>query len=201
MIGRLRGLLVAKHPPFVVLEVHGVGYELEAPMSTFYDLPDLGQEVLLHTHLAVRDDVQVLYGFAHEVERRLFRTLIRITGVGAKMALAVLSGMDSTTFARCIHERDTAALSRLPGIGRKTADRLIVELIDRLDDFQATPSDGRSGQLTVSLQPSPVDEALTALEALGYRSQEAKRMVSVVQGEDLSSEEIIRKALQATMQR
>ena len=130
MIGRLHGEIVYKHPPRLMLDVGGVGYEIEAPMSTFYALPETGAKVTLLTHLAVREDAHVLYGFAREAERELFRALLKISGVGAKMALAILSGMTADEFARCVQSADTAALTRLPGIGKKTAERLIVEMRD-----------------------------------------------------------------------
>ncbi len=131
MIGRLRGTIVYKRPPQLLLDVGGVGYELDAPMSTFYDLPAVGETVTLVTHLAVREDAQVLYGFIRESDRALFRALLKVTGVGARMGLAILSGMDAQRFARCVEQQDVAALIRLPGIGRKTAERLIVEMRDR----------------------------------------------------------------------
>ncbi|MDZ7749861.1 MAG: Holliday junction branch migration protein RuvA [Halofilum sp. (in: g-proteobacteria)] len=136
MIGRLTGTLARKQPPSLLVDVGGVGYELEAPMSTFYDLPEVGAEVTLLTHMVVRDDAHLLFGFARESERYLFRTLLKVSGVGAKMALAVLSGMSADDFARCIESDDVTALTRLPGIGRKTAQRLVVEMRDRLDDAE-----------------------------------------------------------------
>ena len=197
MIGRLRGELVYKQPPHLMLDVNGVGYELEAPMSTFYDLPAQGQQVTLSTHLAIRDDAHVLYGFGSESERSLFRALLKVSGVGAKMALAILSGMSADEFAHCIRNGDTATLVRLPGIGRKTAERLIVEMRDRLDRLAiggaGVPASGAGGTVT----GAPVSEAIDALVALGYKSAEAGRMVRAVEGDDLSSEQLIRLALQA----
>jgi len=200
MIGRLRGEMVYKRPPFLMVEVNGVGYELEAPMSTFYDLPDQGQSVLLFTHLAVRDDAHILYGFGSESERALFRTLLRVSGVGAKMALAILSGMSAEEFSRCVQNDDAAALIRLPGIGKRTAERLIVEMRDRLDRLDL----GSGGASSLVPAPggasldTPVSDAVGALIALGYKPSEASRMVRTVDGEGLSSEEIIRAALKAT---
>jgi len=198
MIGRLRGEIVHRQPPFLMLEVNGVGYELEAPMSTFYDLPTGSEQVILFTHLAVRDDAHILYGFSSESERTLFRTLLRVSGVGAKMALAILSGMSTADFARCVQTEDTAALVRLPGIGRKTAERLIVEMRDRLDRLDgisdmthAAPAKG------AAVTGNPVSDAVGALIALGYKPVEASRMVRAVDSEGLSSEEIIRGALKA----
>ncbi len=199
MIGRLRGEIALKQAPYLLLEVNGVGYELEAPMSTFYDLPEVGKTVTLFTHLVVREDAHLLYGFAHESERALFRSLLKVSGVGAKMALAILSGMSADAFARCIQNNDTAALTRLPGIGKKTAERLIVEMRDRLDTLGervvGLPGAGRA----VTAAPDPVADAVGALIALGYKPPDASRMVRAVDGEGLASEEIIRAALKATV--
>ncbi|MCW8905818.1 MAG: Holliday junction branch migration protein RuvA [Sedimenticola sp.] len=201
MIGRLRGELVSKHPPFLMVDVGGVGYELEAPMSTFYDLPLQG-EVTLFTHLAVREDAHILYGFSSESERSLFRTLLKVSGVGAKMALAILSGMSADEFALCIQRDDTAALVRLPGIGKKTAERLIVEMRDRLDRLQ--PGNGLAPPPAPSVgggAETPLADAIGALIALGYKPNDASRMVRSVDSEGLSSEEIIRLALRAVVSR
>jgi Holliday junction DNA helicase RuvA len=201
MIGRLRGILLSKRPPHLLLEVSGVGYEVEAPLSTFVDLPELGAEFILHTHLSVREDAHVLYGFAREGERTLFRELIRVSGVGPKLALAILSGMDGDSFLRCMREQDTAALSRIPGIGKKTAARLLVELRDRL---QTVGTQGATAWLPgTGPRPhvSPEIDARAALETLGYRPAEAARLVSGVETKDLASEEIVRRALQGAMQR
>ncbi|MES9869740.1 MAG: Holliday junction branch migration protein RuvA [Sedimenticola sp.] len=198
MIGRLRGELVYKQPPFLMLDVNGVGYELEAPMSTFYDLPLQGGEVTLYTHLAVRDDAHILYGFANEGERTLFRSLLKVSGVGAKMALAILSGMNAEEFARCVQSDDTAALVRLPGIGKKTAERLIVEMRDRLEKLEmATTGAVRIVPTPGEVVENPVSDAVGALMALGYKPNEASKLVRAVDSEGLSSEEIIRAALKA----
>ncbi len=197
MIGRLRGEIIAKHPPHLVVEVGGVGYELEAPMTTFYSLPALGESITLFTHLQVREDAHILYGFADDAARGLFRALLKISGVGAKMALAILSGMDSEAFARCVRAGDTTALIRLPGVGRKTAERLVIEMRDRLDGKAVAAS------LTSTVPPEtpadPVDDAVRALIALGYKLQEASRMVNRVESGNRSSEEIIRLALKASL--
>lgn len=199
MIGRLRGTLLDKKPPQLLLEVGGVGYEVEAPMSTFYQLPASGSEVILHTHLVVREDAHLLFGFASVRERSLFRALLKVNGVGAKMALAILSGMNADTFARCIQENDTASLTRLPGIGKKTAERLIVEMRDRLADWQ------EAGVLPVAMPTASahdeVKDAVSALVALGYKPPEASRMVSGVITDGRSSEEIIREALKGAMKK
>ncbi|MES9967190.1 MAG: Holliday junction branch migration protein RuvA, partial [Sedimenticola sp.] len=176
----------------------GVGYELEAPMSTFYDLPLQGGEVTLYTHLAVRDDAHVLYGFVNEGERALFRSLLKVSGVGAKMALAILSGMNAEEFARCVQSDDTAALVRLPGIGKKTAERLIVEMRDRLEKLEmATTGAVRIVPTPGEVVENPVSDAVGALMALGYKPNEASKLVRAVDSEGLSSEEIIRAALKA----
>ncbi|MCW8943311.1 MAG: Holliday junction branch migration protein RuvA [Sedimenticola sp.] len=200
MIGRLRGELVYKQPPYLMVDVNGVGYELEAPMSTFYDLPLQGGQVTLFTHLAIRDDAHVLYGFGNDSERALFRTLLKVSGVGAKMALAILSGMSADEFSLCIQRDDTAALVRLPGIGKKTAERLIVEMRDRLDKIE--PASGVSLPKARTLgggMETPESDAIGALIALGYKPNDASRMVRSVECENLSSEEIIRLALRATV--
>jgi Holliday junction DNA helicase RuvA len=201
MIGLLRGKILGKQPPQLLLDVQGVGYELEAPMTTFYDLPAVGTEVTLFTHLAVREDAHTLYAFVKLSDRDLFRSLLRVNGVGAKLALTILSGMDGQAFARCVQEGDAAALVRLPGVGKKTAERLIIELRDRLDAVPA--SDGATltaGTVAAAGRSSPVEDAVNALVGLGYKPQEASRMVRSVNAAELSSEEIIRQALQATVQ-
>lgn len=197
MIGRLRGELLYKQPPQLLIEVAGVGYELEAPMSTFYDLPPVGSETTLYTHFLVRDDAQTLYGFARESERALFRQLLRVTGVGAKLGLVILSGMDAEAFGRAIEQEDVTALIRLPGIGRRTAERLILELRDRLDQLPAMGrgSVGARGGAVVTPLATPVEDAVSALVALGYRPPDATRMVRTVDTGGLSSEELIRAAL------
>ena len=199
MIGRLKGILISKSPPHLLVDVQGVGYEVEAPMSTFYQLPAVESEVTLHTHLIVREDAHILCGFATDSERRLFRSLIRITGVGAKLALAILSGMSADEFARCVQDNDVASLTRLPGVGKKTAERLIIEMRDRLADWQV----GETAALPDAAAPHmPADagrEAVSALIALGYRPQEASRMVQSVDSEGLNSEAIIREALKASI--
>ncbi|AOU98961.1 Holliday junction DNA helicase RuvA [Acidihalobacter yilgarnensis] len=197
MIGRLRGVLAHKQPPQLLIEVCGVGYEVEAPMSTFYVLPGLGEEVLLYTHLHIREDAHQLFGFAAEGERALFRELLKVNGVGARVALAILSGMDAVSFTACIHAGDSARLTRLPGIGKKTAERLIIELRDRLATPVAT---------STSIVPAAAarladaeEEAVSALVALGYRPPEASRMIATVAGDDLDAEAMIRLALRAAV--
>ncbi len=196
MIGFLRGRLAAKHPPMLVLDVGGVGYELEAPMSTFYDLPAVGEDVTLLTHLLVREDAHVLYGFGTEAERRLFRNLLRISGIGAKMALGILSGISVEGFRRCVRAEDTATLVKVPGIGKKTAERLIVEMRDRLDKEQPGAAAGR---VDAGASGSARDEAFDALVALGYKPAEATRLLKSVSRESATTEEIIRHALQGAV--
>ena len=175
MIGFLRGRLVAKKPPALVIDVGGVGYELEAPMSTFFDLPDVGEILTLYTHLAIREDAHNLYGFLGEAEKTLFRTLIRVNGVGAKLALGILSSMTAEAFHRCVENQDVQSLTRLPGIGKKTAERLIIELRDRMPDL-ASDGGSLSGP-SRTVVASPVDEALSALVALGFRPQDAQALI------------------------
>ncbi|HEU4662647.1 MAG TPA: Holliday junction branch migration protein RuvA [Dokdonella sp.] len=196
MIGRLRGVLVAKQPPWLVLDVGGVGYELEAPMSTFFDLPELGREVSLCTHYAVKEDTVALYGFLREAERSLFRTVQKVSGVGARIALSVLSGVSVDEFARLVQGGDVAALTRIPGIGKKTAERMVVELRDRVDGLgggAAMAIGGGAGAL------DPVAEAGVALQALGYKPAEVTRLVRDAAAPGDRAEDIIRKALKAAL--
>ena len=193
MIGFLRGVLVARHPPQLLVEVGGVGYEVEAPMSTFYQLPETGEPVRLLTHLLVREDAHVLYGFASEEERQLFRNLIKVGGVGARIALAILSGISVDAFARCVQAEDAASLTKIPGVGRKTAERLIVEMRDRLKKTGA----GVAQSIASGAAGSPSDEAFGALVALGYRPAEAQRLLKQVEEQADTTEAMIRAALQA----
>lgn len=199
MIGRLHGILLEKQPPHLLLDVNGVGYEVEAPMTTFYKLPELNQAVTLHTHLHVREDAQLLFGFYTLDERRLFRTLIKVNGVGAKMALTILSGIDAGEFAQCIHDSDTARLVKLPGIGKKTAERLIVEMRDRLDDWHVQLPGTDAATPSAPSQSRLENDAVSALIALGYKPQEASKMIGQIDMDGLSSEEIIRAALKASV--
>lgn len=194
MIGRLKGVLVAKQPPWIVVDVGGVGYELEAPMSTFYDLPELGRDVTLCTHYAVKEDTVALYAFLRESERALFRALQKVSGVGAKIALAVLSGVSVEEFSRLVQTSDIAALTRIPGIGKKTAERLVVELRDRVDGLG-------SGVVASSgaVAHDPVAEAGIALQALGYKPAEVTRLVRDAAAPGDRAEDIIRKALKAAL--
>ena len=194
MIGRLKGILVHKQPPWLMIDVHGVGYELEAPMSTFYDLPEVGKEVMLLTHYAQKEDAVALYGFLSEGERRLFRDVQKVSGIGAKIALAVLSGASVDEFARLVQAGDVAALTRIPGIGKKTAERIVVELRDRAADLVG----GASVVAGRGPAADPVSEASVALQQLGYKPAEIARMVKEAAAGD-SPEEIIRKALKSVL--
>lgn len=195
MIGCLRGIIKKKQPPLLLLDVQGVGYEVEAPMTTFYTLPEPEVEVEIFTHLLVREDAQLLFGFATENERYLFRTLIKVNGVGAKMALAILSGMEAGEFASCVQSSDAARLMKLPGVGKKTAERLIVEMRDKLGDMPISVSGVAMPDTTVEAVNDPVNEAVSALIGLGYKASEASRYVLAVASDGLSSEELIREAL------
>ncbi len=200
MIGFLRGILVYKAPPFLVLDVQGVGYEVEAPMTTFYDLPAINQEIKLHTHLVVREDAHILFGFSNEPDRALFRTLIKVNGVGPKLALTILSGQSAEEFHRCIHDNDTQALVRLPGVGKKTAERLIIEMRDRLPDLGDMVSTDTVGTSQTSRSmTSPKQEAVNALCSLGYKPLDASQMVQNISVDGKSCEDIIRQALQGAL--
>ena len=200
MIGFLRGKLVHKAPPFLVLDVQGVGYEVEAPMTTFYDLPAINEEIKLHTHLVVREDAHILFGFSKEADRALFRTLIKVSGVGPKLALTILSGQSAEEFHRCIHDNDTMALVRLPGVGKKTAERLVIEMRDRLPnlDDSAISSTDKSGA-SISAVGNAKQEAISALCSLGYKPLDASKMVQNISAEGKSCEDMIRLALQGAV--
>ena len=195
MIGRLRGILVSKQPPRLLVEVGGVGYELEAPMSTIYDLPGLGKEVTLLTHYAQKEDSVALYGFLQEAERALFRNLQKVSGIGAKIALAVLSGVSTNDFARLVHAGDVAALTKIPGIGKKTAERIVVELRDRVDGMAAS----LPGAAAAGAPRDAAGEATVALQQLGYKPAEVARLVQKVAADGDGAEAIIRKALRAAL--
>ena len=199
MIGRLRGTLLEKKAPLLLIDVGGVGYEVHAPMTTFYELPNVGEEVVLHTHFMVREDAHLLFGFISETDRALFRSLIKVTGVGGKMALTLLSGMSADQFVSCIHNNETTQLTRVPGVGKKTAERLIVEMRDRLKDWQhgggVFPNEHQ--QPIASQVHDNLKDAISALVSLGFKPPEASRMVSGIDTSDMASEEIIRRALQS----
>jgi len=199
MIGTLRGKLVVKQAPHLLVDVGGVGYEIEAPMSTFYNLPQVGAEIQLFTHLVVREDAHLLFGFATEQERRLFRTLLKVNGVGAKLALTILSGIETDEFIQCIQTGNTDRLVRLPGIGKKTAERLVIEMRDRLKDWH-TEVPGKPVPVgAVRPASSAADDAISALVSLGYKPQEASRFVYAVATDGMDSESLIREALKASV--
>jgi len=197
MIGQLRGTLIHKQAPDLMLDVAGVGYELLASITTFIDLPELDNEVTLFTHLIVREDAHTLYAFSSQKERSLFRTLLKVNGVGPKMALAIVSGMTADEFAHLVHANDVTGLTRLPGVGKKTAERLIIEMRDRLPKPDETKEEGQTEVLPITRNLE--DEAVGALLALGYKPAQASKMVSSYSGDNLSVEEIVRQALKASL--
>ena len=202
MIGRIRGRLVHKQAPIILVEVGGVGYELQVPMTTLFQLPELDSEVSLVTHFVVREDAQLLYGFIDDRDRSLFRELIKVSGVGPKLALTILSGMDSQSFARCVQRDDISSLTALPGVGKKTAERLLIEMRDKLKAWQARTKDDNEQRSGASVTPFTdiAADAEGALITLGYKPQEASRMVAAVNDDGASSsEELIRRALKSTV--
>ena len=196
MIGRLRGILLSKQPPLLLIEVGGIGYELEAPMSTIYDLPPTGKEVILLTHYAVKEDSVALYGFMHESERALFRSLQKVSGIGARIALAVLSGVSTDHFARLVQTGDVVALTKIPGICKKTAERIVIELRDRVDGLTSVPGTRVNG---ADIPLDAAGEATVALQQLGYKPAEVTRLVQKVAADGDNAEAIIRKALRAAL--
>ncbi|WPC73119.1 Holliday junction branch migration protein RuvA [Vibrio porteresiae] len=202
MIGRLRGILIEKQPPEVLIEVGGVGYEVQMPMSCFYELPNVGEEAVIYTHFVVREDAQLLYGFNTVKERALFRQVIKANGVGPKMGLAILSGMTASQFVSCVEREDISTLVKLPGVGKKTAERLVVEMKDRLKGW------GAGDLFTPATDAAPIDsfpageqsaeeEAVSALLALGYKPAQASKVVSQIAKPGMSSEQLIRDALKS----
>ncbi|TPG79154.1 Holliday junction branch migration protein RuvA [Pseudomonas arsenicoxydans] len=201
MIGRLRGTLAEKQPPHLILDVNGLGYELEVPMTTLYRLPSVGEPLTLHTHLVVREDAQLLYGFFVKRERDFFRELIRLNGVGPKLALALMSSLEVDELVRCVQSQDTSALTKVPGVGKKTAERLLVELKDRFKAWETVPAMFAlvPNQPGGPDAPAPVvtaeNDAVSALISLGYKPQEASKAISAIKEKGLSSEDLIRRAL------
>lgn len=196
MIGKIRGIILEKQPPYLLVDVHGVGYELSAPMSTFYHLPEIGKEIALLTHFVVREDAQMLFGFHTATERQLFRTLLKVNGVGPRLALTILSSLEANAFIQCVLNNDAASLVRVPGIGKKTAERLLIEMRDKLPEWQpeASATEG------TSLKPSSgrqmvLQDAIAALVTLGYKPQEANRHITRMDDGASTSEELIRRAL------
>ncbi|WP_297197067.1 Holliday junction branch migration protein RuvA [uncultured Pluralibacter sp.] len=203
MIGRLRGTIIEKQPPLVLLEAGGVGYEVHMPMTCFYELPELGQEAVVFTHFVVREDAHLLFGFNNKQERTLFRELIKTNGVGPKLALAILSGMSAHQFVNAVEREDSAALIKLPGVGKKTAERLVVEMKDRFKGLHGDLFTPAADLVLTSPASQAADdaeqEAVAALVALGYKPQEASRMISKIAAPNASSETLIRDALRAAM--
>ncbi|NVK37656.1 MAG: Holliday junction branch migration protein RuvA, partial [Gammaproteobacteria bacterium] len=201
MIGRISGTLIEKQSPELLIDVNGIGYEVLAPMTTIYQLPELGQKVTLHTHFVVREDAQLLFGFADKQQRALFRALIKVSGVGPKLALAILSGIEAQSFVRSIHDGDTATFVRIPGIGKKTAERLVVEMKDRLKEWQVDSD----LPLMAAANPQPmgqeqwIQEAEGALIALGYKPTEAAKAISSIKEPISSAEDLIRLALKGML--
>ncbi len=196
MIGRVRGKLLEKQAPELLVDVNGVGYEIHAPMTTIYQLPALGENVELHTHLIVREDAHLLYGFATLQDRAMFRALIKVNGVGPKLALTILSGMDVSDFVRCVRDDDAAGLVKLPGVGKKTAERLLIEMRDRLRDWHVDGVAVKEGSAQLPVRENDYQlEAESALIALGYKPAEASKMIAAVKNEGTTSEILIRAAL------
>jgi len=205
LIGRIRGILIEKSPAQALVECAGLGYEVDIPYTTFFNLPETGDELVLHTHFVVREDAQSLYGFSSRLDRDLFRLLIKVNGVGPKLAAGILSGLDANQFIRCVEARDANALVKLPGVGKKTAERLLIEMTDRIGQLegQFTPASPNatvtsdSANASIAAGHDPREEAEAALIALGYKPQEASKAISKVAEENMSSQELIRLALRA----
>lgn len=205
MIGRLRGTLLEKQPPEILIEVSGVGYEVNMPMTCFYKLPKEGEEAIVYTHFVVREDAQLLFGFNNKTERALFRELLKANGVGPKLGLAILSGMSAEQFVACVHNEDATSLVKLPGVGKKTAERLVLEMKDRLKDWGMDLFTPYTDGAILEMQEDPTvkgnaqDDAIAALMALGYKANQAEKAVKGVKGLGNSSEVLIKEALKAMM--
>jgi len=205
MIGRLRGILVEKQPPEILIEVSGVGYEVNMPMTCFYKLPKEGEEAVIYTHFVVREDAQLLFGFNNKTERALFRELLKANGVGPKLGLAILSGMSAEQFVACVHNEDATSLVKLPGVGKKTAERLVLEMKDRLKDWGMDLFTPYTDGAILEMQEDPTvkgnaqDDAIAALMALGYKATQAEKAVKAIKGQGHSSEVLIKEALKAMM--
>lgn len=205
MIGRLRGILVEKQPPEILIEVSGVGYEVNMPMTCFYKLPKEGEEAVIYTHFVVREDAQLLFGFNNKTERALFRELLKANGVGPKLGLAILSGMSAEQFVACVHNEDATSLVKLPGVGKKTAERLVLEMKDRLKDWGMDLFTPYTDGAILEMQDDPTvkgnaqDDAIAALMALGYKANQAEKAVKAIKGQGHSSEVLIKEALKAMM--
>lgn len=200
MIGRITGTLIDKQAPEVLIDVNGLGYEVQVPMTTIYQLPELGQQVTLHTHFVVREDAQLLFGFYEQTERALFRTLIKVNGVGPKLALTILSGIETDDFVRCVRDNDTATLVKLPGVGKKTAERLLIEMRDRLKDWHVDESAPDTPAPASQAAMGAIAEAESALIALGYKPTEAAKAIAALDG-SMTASELIRQALKNMVQK
>ncbi len=206
MIGRLHGILIEKQPPEILIECHGVGYEVTMPMTSFYSLPEIDQTTIIYTHFVVREDAQLLYGFANKTERKLFRLLIKVNGVGPKLALAILSGMSAEQFVEAVMRDDLTAIVKIPGVGKKTAERLLIEMRDKLTDWQTSTTDTTLPAIDLAIAPSDERndrmvqaDAITALVSLGYTQQQATKAVKSVFQPDYTSEQLIRDALKSML--
>lgn len=205
MIGRLRGILIEKQPPEILIEVSGVGYEVNMPMTCFYNLPKEGEEAVVYTHFVVREDAQLLFGFNNKTERALFRELLKANGVGPKLGLAILSGMSAEQFVACVHNEDATSLVKLPGVGKKTAERLVLEMKDRLKDWGMDLFTPYTDGAILEMQEDPTikgnaqDDAIAALMALGYKANQAEKAVKAIKGQGHTSEVLIKEALKAMM--
>jgi len=195
MIGQLKGQIISKNPPEILIEVHGIGYELLCPMSTFYQLDNSAEDILLYTHLSIKEDSHTLFGFISKDEKNMFRELIRVNGVGPKVALAILSHLSVSSLVDCIISEDAVLLAKTPGIGKKTALKLIVELQDRLDKVELVDASSSTMHHKTSSNPNS-KKALEALQSLGFKVKEANKMISAIDDQNLSTEELIRLALQ-----
>lgn len=205
MIGRLRGLLIEKTAPEILIECNGIGYEVTMPMTSIYALPELEQEAIIYTHFVVREDAQLLYGFANKVERKLFRLLIKVNGVGPKLALAILSGMSANQFVQCVAHDDVNTIVKIPGVGKKTAERLLIEMRDRLKDWGADPQTPTTDAMPImnmvenTFVTDDRSDALQALVSLGYTQGQAEKAVKSVYQQGMSSEDVIKHALKSMM--
>jgi Holliday junction DNA helicase RuvA len=206
VIGRLHGILIEKQPPEILIECHGVGYEVTMPMTSFYSLPEIDQTTIIYTHFVVREDAQLLYGFANKTERKLFRLLIKVNGVGPKLALAILSGMSAEQFVEAVMRDDLTAIVKIPGVGKKTAERLLIEMRDKLTDWQTSTTDTTLPAIDLAIAPSDERndrmvqaDAITALVSLGYTQQQATKAVKSVFQPDYTSEQLIRDALKSML--
>ncbi|MBU76373.1 Holliday junction branch migration protein RuvA [Pseudoalteromonas sp. MEBiC 03607] len=206
MIGRLNGLLVEKQPPEILIEVSGVGYEVQMPMTCFYDLPAVGEQAIIYTHFVVREDAQLLFGFNNKTERALFRELLKANGVGPKLGLAILSGMSAQQFVTCVNNEDATTLVKLPGVGKKTAERLVLEMKDRLknwgNDLFTPFSDNaviEPASNNTLVANNAADDAVSALEALGYKLPQAQKAVKAVNKPDMTTEVLIKEALKSML--